>query len=393
MIDIENNRKRLTKRKDRNKKDKKKKFLYLALLFCIILCIIIAVKFNNKNEKVVLSSDASEEINEQSVQANEEEIKRGEILISIAGDCTLGTDTKFSYSGSMQSELDKYNNDYSKLLRNVFEVFSKDDYTIVNLETTFSNSEVKRNKGDAIAYNFKGPKEYVNILTSSSVEGVTISNNHIYDYGTEGFNDTIQTLNKSKVDYCGEGYKILKEIKGVKVGFLGYNGWYDSQDLRDKIFNDIKELREKGANIIIPYFHWGEENNYKPNSTQTQIARYAIDSGAHMVIGSHPHVLQSMEEYKGKLIAYSMGNFCFGGNSNPSDKRSLILQAKFIVEKDSILEVQYNLIPVMISSVEYRNDYTPTIAIEGREQEIYNMMMDLSPTIKVNINSGFFKMQ
>lgn len=343
-----------------------------------------------KEEKNLLVNNESKIVKQNILENVNEEVEKKEILITSAGDCTLGTDTNFGYEGSLTYELDMYNNDYSHIMSNMKNIFENDDYTIVNLETTFTESNFKADKGSGIAYHFKGPKEYVNILTSSSIEGVTVSNNHIYDYGEQGFKDTINILTENNVDYCGEGYKILKEIKGIKIGFLGYQGWIDSNELRDTIREDIQELREIGAKIVIPYFHWGVEKSSKPIETQISLARYSIDNGADMVLGSHPHVIGTLENYKGKLIAYSLGNFSFGGNFNPSDKRTFILQSKFDFENDEIVKIQHKIIPALISSVEYKNDYVPTVADDKIKEEIISTLNELSPTIKGAITNDFF---
>ena len=346
-----------------------------------------------KEEKTLLVNNESKTV-EQSISENvNEEIEKKEILITSAGDCTLGTDTNFGYEGSFIYELDIYNNDYSHIMSNVKNIFENDDYTIVNLETTFTESNFKADKGSGVAYHFKGPKEYVNILTSSSIEGVTVSNNHIYDYGEQGFKDTINTLTENNIDYCGEGYKILKEIKGIKIGFLGYQGWIDSNELRDTIREDIQELRENGAQIVIPYFHWGAEKSFQPIETQINLARYSIDNGADMVLGSHSHVIGTLENYKGKLIAYSLGNFSFGGNFNPSDKRTFILQSKFDFENDEIVKIQHKIIPALISSVEYKNDYVPTVASDEIKEEIISTLNEVSPTMKGAITNDFFTLE
>lgn len=346
---------------------------------------------NKSSTKNNVSKEDNNKI--ENVNTKTPEVEKKEILITSAGDCTLGTDTSFGYEGSFQYELDIYNNDYSHIMSNVRSIFENDDYTIVNLETTFTESNIKAYKGEGIVYNFKGPKEYVNILTSSSIEGVTVSNNHIYDYGEEGFRDTIDTLRENNLDYCGEGYKILKEIKGIKIGFLGYQGWIDSEELRNTIKEDIKELRDNGAKIVIPYFHWGEEKAFEPNETQMNLARYSIGSGADMVLGSHSHVIGTLENYKGKLIAYSLGNFSFGGNFNPSDKRTFILQSKFDFENGSIVKIQHKIIPALISSVEYKNDYVPT-PVEGNiKEEIISTLNELSPTMKGIITNDFFSLE
>lgn len=364
-----------------------------VLLVSIIFFISHKILNIEKEEKTLLVNNESKTV-EQSIPENvNEEIEKREILITSAGDCTLGTDTNFGYEGSFTYELDIYNNDYSHIMSNVKNIFENDDYTIVNLETTFTESNFKADKGSGVAYHFKGPKEYVNILTSSSIEGVTVSNNHIYDYGEQGFKDTINTLTENNIDYCGEGYKILKEIKGIKIGFLGYQGWIDSNELRDTIREDIQELRENGAQIVIPYFHWGVEKSFQPIETQINLARYSIDNGADMVLGSHSHVIGALENYKGKLIAYSLGNFSFGGNFNPSDKRTFILQSKFDFENDEIVKIQHKIIPALISSVEYKNDYVPTVASDEIKEEIISTLNELSPTIKGAITNDFFTLE
>ncbi len=384
---------KISRRKRRKKIIRRRRIIVSiggVLLVSIIFFISHKILNIEKEEKTLLVNNESKTV-EQSIPENvNEEIEKREILITSAGDCTLGTDTNFGYEGSFTYELDIYNNDYSHIMSNVKNIFENDDYTIVNLEATFTESNFKADKGSGVAYHFKGPKEYVNILTSSSIEGVTVSNNHIYDYGEQGFKDTINTLTENNIDYCGEGYKILKEIKGIKIGFLGYQGWIDSNELRDTIREDIQELRENGAKIVIPYFHWGEEKAFEPNETQMNLARYSIDSGADMVLGSHSHVIGALENYKGKLIAYSLGNFSFGGNFNPSDKRTFILQSKFDFENDEIVKIQ---IPALISSVEYKNDYVPTVASDEIKEEIISTLNELSPTIKGAITNDFFTLE
>src|SRR5471030_711730 len=400
----------MNKRNFRNKHEKKyqwgtknncKFFKKISLIIALVLCGV-AFYWKNINNFNLQKSETSNQINvdvEDKAADNikQEEIKKEpikkEILISVAGDCTLGTDTKFAYDGSLPAAFINNGRDYSYFMKNVSSIFSKDDYTLVNLETTFTDSSVKAPKDGEIFYNFKGPKEYVNILTSASIDGVTIANNHIYDYGNQGIEDTINTLKTNNIDICGEGYKILKEIQGVKFGFLGYTGWEYSSELKTKIIKDINELRNKGAEVVIPYFHWGIEGKYEPYDVQQNIARFAIDNGADAVIGSHPHVIQSMENYKGKLIAYSMGNFCFGGNSNPTDKRTFVLQLKANIEDYKLVDFEYNVFPTMISSRRDRNDYVPTLATGENKDNILKTLNELSPTLNGNIKNEFFKVK
>ena len=348
--------------------------------------------FNLQKSETNQLSETVKDTSEENIK--QEEVKREpvkkEIIISVAGDFTLGTDTKFAYDSSLPAAFINSGRNYSYFMQNVSSIFSEDDYTLVNLETTFTDSEVKAPKDGDIFYNFKGPKEYVNILTKASIDGVTIANNHIYDYGQRGMQDTVNTLKEKNIDICGEGYKILKDIKGTKFGFLGYTGWEYSDGLKTKIVNDINELRNQGAEVVIPYFHWGIEKSYEPYDVQQNLARFAIDNGADAVIGSHPHVIQSMENYKGKLIAYSMGNFCFGGNSNPPDKRTFILQFKANMEDDKLINFEYKVLPAMVSSRSDRNDYIPTLATGENKTNILKTLNELSPTLNGNIRDEFF---
>ena len=372
-----------------------------AISIIISILIIGGVGFYFKNikspmaQKVEANSEISDETKDIAEEEKREEIIIKEpvkkaILISFAGDFTLGTDTKFGYDGSLPAAFINSGRNYSYFMQNVASIFNKDDYTLVNLETTFTDSNVKAPKDGEIFYNFKGPKEYVNILKTGSIDGVTISNNHIYDYGKQGIQDTVNTLKENNIDICGEGYKILKNIQGVKFGFLGYTGWEYSNELKTKIINDISELKNQGAEVVIPYFHWGIEKSYEPYDVQQNLARVAIDNGAEAVIGSHPHVIQSMENYKGKLIAYSMGNFCFGGNSNPPDKRTFILQVKANMQDDKLVNFEYKVLPAMVSSRSDRNNYIPTLATGENKTNILKTLNELSPTLNGSIKDEFF---
>jgi poly-gamma-glutamate synthesis protein (capsule biosynthesis protein) len=123
------------------------------------------------------------------------------------------------------------------------------------------------------------------------------------------------------------------------------------------------------------------------------LAKFSIDNGADAVIGSHPHVIQSIENYKGKLIVYSMGNFCFGGNSNPPDKRTFILQARVNIEDDKLKNFQYKIIPAMISSRNDKNDYIPTLAAGDNKANILKTLNELSTTLNGKIKDEFFDIQ
>nr|WP_243120291.1 CapA family protein [Caloramator sp. E03] len=277
--------------------------------------------------------------------------------MSAAGDCALGRDEKSSFSGSFDDEFIKQKKDYKYFFKNVREIFEKDDLTIVNLEGTLTN-ETKRSEKQ---FAFKGSPLYVNILKEGSIEAVNLSNNHTYDYLEKGFKDTVESLKNGKILYFGMNRRDLIKVKGINIGLLGYKGWTYNNFVKKTIKNDIKYLKSKDAQLIIVSFHWGDEGKYYPNNIQKSLGKYTIDSGADLILGHHPHVVQGIENYKGKKIIYSLGNFCFGGNKNPSDKDSFIYQQRFKFSKGKLVDSkEYSIIPVSVSSVSYRNNYQPT---------------------------------
>ncbi|OOE01150.1 capsular biosynthesis protein [Anoxybacillus kestanbolensis] len=283
------------------------------------------------------------------------------ITLSVAGDVTLGRDDNYGYTYSFDHEAKK--NGLIFFTKYIEPIFKQDDFTTVNLETTLTNATQKAEK----KFRFRGDPSYVNILTRASIEGVNLANNHTFDYGQKGYTDTIATLKRAKIGYFGNGIPLMKTVKGVKIGTLGYKGWSDTQAVRKQIVTDIRALRKQGAQIILVHFHWGEERSYIPNRTQTSLGRFTIDSGADLVVGHHPHVIQGIEQYKGKMIVYSLGNFMFGGNKNPSDKDTFVYQQTFYFANGiKQPKTTIRIIPFRISSVTTRNNYQP-IPLQGKE--------------------------
>ena len=298
------------------------------------------------------------------------------ITVSVVGDCTLGTDENFNYSRSLNAYYEKYGAEY--FLKNVKSIFESDDLTIANLEGTFTNSTSRVDK----TYAFKGPAEFVNILTSSSVESVTVANNHSRDYGPQSLTDTKATLDAAGVIHFGYDETSVVEVNGIKVGLIGIYELIDHTGRAQQVKDHIAKVKSEGAEIVIVIFHWGIERDAAPNSHQTMLARLAIDEGADLVCGHHPHVLQGIEVYKGKNIVYSLGNFCFGGNSNPSDKDTMIFQQTFTFTKDGMKEDNVtNVIPCSLSSEKSRNNYQPTPATGEEAARIMKKIEDRSALI------------
>jgi len=308
-----------------------------------------------------------------------------EVLMSAVGDCTIGTDTKFSYSNSLPAMAKQASKGFAYYFKNVYGILSKDDVTIANLETTFTDSNDKAEK----QFNFKSSSDYAKALTLGSIEGVNISNNHIYDYKEKGFLDTKLALEKEKVNYFGEGSKWTTKIKNQSFGFLGYRGWSLDKGFLDKLKGDIMQLK-KTSSVVIINFHWGAENAYYPADAQKKLAHFAIDNGADIILGHHPHVIEGIEQYKNRIIAYSLGNFCFGGNSNPRDKTTFILQSNLKFVNNNLTAIGVRVIPCSISSVNYTNDYCPTPLVGNAKINLLNKLNKLSDNPGFKISDKFF---
>ena len=285
------------------------------------------------------------------------------LTLSVVGDCTLGTDETFDDDTSLNAYYENYGADY--FLQNVRSIFSADDLTIANFEGTLTDSDEREDK----TFAFKAPASYASILSGSSVEAVNTANNHSHDYGDQGFDDTLAALDDAGIVHFGYDETAVMDIKGIKVGMVGIYELYDHLDREQQLKDNIAKVQADGAQLIVVIFHWGNETETVPDSNQTTLGRMAIDLGADLVCGHHPHVLQGIETYKGKNIVYSLGNFCFGGNSSPSDMDTMIYQQTFTIDADGVKNDNVtNIIPCSISSAAYDgyNNYQPTPA-EGDE--------------------------
>lgn len=285
------------------------------------------------------------------------------LTLSVVGDCTLGTDETFDYDTSLNAYYENYGADY--FLQNVKDIFSTDDLTIANFEGTLTDSDEREDK----TFAFKAPASYASILTGGSVEAVNTANNHSHDYGEQSFDDTLAALDDAGIVHFGYDETAVMDVKGIKVGLVGIYELYDHLEREQQLKDNIAKVKADGAQLIVVIFHWGNETETVPDSNQTTLGRIAIDEGADLVCGHHPHVLQGIETYKGRNIIYSLGNFCFGGNSSPSDMDTMIYQQTFTIDADGVKKDNVtNIIPCSISSAAYDgyNNYQPTPA-EGDE--------------------------
>ena len=256
------------------------------------------------------------------------------ITISAIGDVTLGQDEQFLYEGSFNQYFKLKGPEY--FFSGVKKILSEDDLTIANLEGTLTEAIEKPDKSSQgnQAFFFKGNPHYTAILKDGSIEAVNLANNHSMDFLNKGFMDTVSTLDHAGITRFGDETIAIFEKNMVKIGLIGLNTLgpleegVNLESLMSELKDNIKDLKEK-TSLIIVSFHWGTENKYNPTEVQRKLGHFAVDQGADLVLGHHPHVLQTYELYQGKCIVYSLGNFVFGGNSNPWYKNTEIFRQQF----------------------------------------------------------------
>lgn len=275
------------------------------------------------------------------------------VSVLFSGDVTLG----YHYEEYVDEQVKKGGRQDELLgwgFQKVAPVTTKADLFVVNLECPFTDRGAKIPKN----FNFRARPELAAALAVGGVDVASIANNHMLDYGPEGLFDTMTALDTLGVKYFGAGRTLaearapaLVEKHGVTFAFLGYfflgekniepkeviatdaqpgvaGHFSDLAALKRMVEADVRAAKQR-ADHVIPFFHWGREGTTQPEPYQVELGRAAIDAGASAVVGSHPHVLQGIELYQGKPIAYSLGNFVFGGNWNPRDKRTALLELLF----------------------------------------------------------------
>lgn len=274
--------------------------------------------------------------------------------VSMVGDCTL---TSSQYNNHFETTL---NGDMSWPFSGTIQYFKDDYLTIANLECSFSDTPLYGTG----TFQFCGAAENAQILTDGSVEFVTLGNNHTMDFGHTGLENTEKALDAAGVAYAPpDGSYVYQNGDGITIGLYAARWCAGEAEVRAGV--SALAARED-VDIVICLMHWGIEGSYRVISGQEQLGRAAIDAGADIVYGSHPHVLQRIDEYNGGYVIYSLGNWSFGGNTAPRDRDTAIVQFTIKRDVDGTVSVEgYEAIPCCLSSTEGVNDYRPVPYEEG----------------------------
>ena len=318
------------------------------------------------------------------------------IRMTFVGDCTFGTlnneegDNRFpkvyEHSGSLTYPFD-----------GVRHLFEQDDLTVINFEGTLTHAAQEADK----KWRFKGPPEYAQILPASSVEAATLANNHAYDYLDQGFRDTVTSLRAAGVGLIYKDNPLITEIKGVQVVIVGGNTAFAEdfgttpEEVAQGVLAQIQRYK-RPENIVVALMHWGLERTERPDTWQTRTARAFVDAGADLVVGHHPHVIQGIERYNGKYIAYSLANFAFGGNSVARANETLetfLLHADFKVAP-GLPAAEIAVTPCYMTSSDaktatggLRNDYRPRIVTGEQAQRVLSVLLWRSALLEDGIQA------
>lgn len=260
------------------------------------------------------------------------------------------------------------NNNFKLPFEKTANILKQGDIVFSNFESPLIKSCPLTNEGMI----FCGSERAVEGLTFAGINVVSIANNHMSNYGEEGLDNTLSLLTKNNILVTGDGKIAYKQVKDKTFAFLGYNTIGSADNLDNKIREDIKLAKIK-ADFVVVMFHWGEEYTDKPAQLQKTLAHLAVEAGADLVVGNHPHQIQSIEFYKDKLIAYSHGNFVFDQMWSMATRQGVI--GAYVFDDTGLINALY--IPIIID-----NFTTPRLADTKEKEEIIKKMKEAS----INLN-------
>lgn len=262
-------------------------------------------------------------------------------VINMVGDCCLGD--QYLHAGNANSftgKMKQWGKDYP--FANVAGMFAEDDLTLANCEGVFTTRKPTKNS----KYNpLISAPEWAEVFTLGNVDVCNTMNNHAKDLGNKGWHDTLDALAEQGIGAFGDEILYSCEIRGVKIGFVGYSFPMSDQKLR-KYKNAFQQLRDEGCTFIVASVHWGKEAGTVINGDQKKYGTKLIDAGADLVYGHGSHTLLPVQVYNGKLIIYSTSNFVFGGNAAPKDDDTAVFQVTYDIQDDHTMTLaELNIIP------------------------------------------------
>ncbi|MBE6758555.1 MAG: hypothetical protein E7554_00505 [Ruminococcaceae bacterium] len=307
------------------------------------------------------------------------EQQRCDAVLTFAGDCTLARFNEDAGKGRFPSLYEASGSPTYPFDR-VKGIFACDDLTLINFEGTLTDSPKHQDK----TFYFRGAPEYARMLPQSSVEAVTLANNHSWDYFQKGYDDTVRHLTDAGVAITRTEQPLTTSVgsRSIPVVMLAASGvGADHSELQRSLLAAIKE-HKTDRTIVVVNLHWGVEGSSYPEKWQRDAAHELIDAGADLIVSHHPHVMQGIEIYNGKYIAYSLGNFAFGGNAGANSPRTYILRARLSADDSSAWVDGISVLPCRITSTGTRtNNYQPMLCFGADGDGIYSELIRLGKNI------------
>lgn len=343
-------------------------FITNRIIAPLLATLLIGLPTTPNGPKVPLSQSALLNIKKILSACSSAENKQNDtvhIRLSFTGDMLLASFKNETRPGNFNDYTNSHPASY--FLENVAPIFEDDDFSIVNLETVLSDRSLSSvAKGYSPAYWYYSRTNNTDILTSSGIECVSLSNNHTGDYGQAGKEDTVAAVEAAGLLWGNSDKTLFLEKDGIRIALICNGLWSESQ--ADQIISRIRAA-EQESDYQIVFYHGGTERIHTPENWRIRASRKIVDNGADLVIGNHPHVLQPMESYNGTTILYSMGNFLFGDGKR-FENRTIIYQADLAFNKATkkLTESNETIIPCYCYT-DTINNYKPGIIENESEKE------------------------
>lgn len=325
----------------------------------------------------IADTEKIEETANADVVENVEENATKQIVISFLGDCTLASQKGEEKKGNMINYLNTQDTSY--FFEKCMSIIGNDDFTIANCENVFSDDNTEAIYKDySPAFWFRSSTKNAAVYADSSIDAVSIANNHTNDYGSGGYSETKSALENVNVLWGDVDNPIILEKDGISIGIICCKFWGSYNE--KSIIKQIEELSET-TTLQIVFFHGGTEKIHTPEEWKVEGCRRFVDAGADLVIGGHPHVLQPYEEYNGTSIIYSIGNFCYGGNRSP-ENRTVIYQQIFTFDgSNNLIKSEENIIPFYVFTGSTNNWQPAPIEDEEEKEKVFDFLYGRSDSL------------
>ncbi len=317
------------------------------------------------------------------------------VTVTAVGDCTLGRNHKMGSAGSWNAVFKTKGPEH--FLQHVAPVFKSSDLAIANLEGVLTDSPLRketfyRQKSNIVQeklYCHLGAPEYIKALTCGGINAVSFANNHNIDYGLSGFADTLDACRSVDLPVAYYDTVVRRKIGDITVGIVSADFSYLDRRIGTGFLRKAMADVRRDCGLIVVCIHWGLNYKENPGPEQKRLGRLCVDLGADLVLGSHAHILQGVERYKGRYIFYSLGNFCYGGRKVPKDNDTVIVRQTFTFSDGKLcVDDNVEMIPCWICQEETKNDFSPVIKSGEEAAKIIEKINDRSAAFGVRFDSA-----